>query len=179
MVQVKGLIAIVNVGCTSTQVSLLLNGDYLYTRDVPIGGEEFTRRIVDTMGIDRAQAESLKVSSSQGEDNVPPELNSILTEINDQLVAEVRMTVDFYFQSGELPADVGGVNYVFMTGGSCRVLGLDAALAASMQLPVQIINPFQRVDINPRRFEMDYILMQGHLYGVAVGLGMRSVGDGE
>ena len=51
--------------------------------------------------------------------------------------------------------------------------------AAHHQIPVQIVNPFQRVMVNPRRFQMDYILMQGHLYGVAVGLGMRAVADRE
>jgi type IV pilus assembly protein PilM len=174
---IGGLIAIVNVGCMSTTVSLISNGEYLYTRDVPIAGEEYSRRIVEVMGVDRGNAEALKISSSQGDGNVPPELTRVLNDINDQLVSEIKVTVDFYFQSGEAPASVSGLNYLFLTGGGCRILGLDAALAATLQLPVQVINPFQRIDVNPRRFQTDYLLLQGHLYGVAVGLGMRTMRD--
>ena len=44
---------------------------------------------------------------------------------------------------------------------------------------MKVINPFQRIDVNPRKFQMDYILMQGHLYGVAVGLGLRTPKDND
>jgi type IV pilus assembly protein PilM len=172
-----GLTALVNVGASVTQVSLLAAGQYVFTRDVPIGGEEYSRRIMETLSVDRDNAENLKIASSQGDGGGSPELAKLLAEINEQLVSEIQVTIDFFFQSGDPSAAQGGIGNLFLTGGGSRVLGLDAALAAALQIPVQILNPFQRIEVNPRKFQMDYISMQGHLYGVAVGLGMRMLGD--
>lgn len=172
-----GLVALINVGASVTQVSIIGNGQYLYTRDVPLGGEEYSRQIVQLLGVDRDNAEALKVAVSAGTGNVPPELAKLLGEINEQLVGEVQVTIDYFFQSGDPIARDSGLVGVFLTGGGSRTLGLDAAMAAALSIPVQIVNPFQKLDVNPKKFKMDYILMQGHLFGVAVGLSLRAMGD--
>jgi type IV pilus assembly protein PilM len=176
---VEGLTALVNIGASATKVSLLTRGEYVYARDLPIAGEEYSRQIMDAMGVDRDNAETLKVGVSQGDQRVPLELHKVLGTVNEQLVAEIQTTIDFYAQSSDPSARESGLTSVFLTGGGSRILGLDAALAAALQVPVQIVNPFQRVEVNPKKFQMDYILMQGHLYGVAVGLGLRALGDKE
>lgn len=173
----EGLTALVNIGASVTQVALVANGQYLFTRDVAIGGEEYSRRVMEQMSVDRDNAENLKIAVSQGDGNSSADLQKLLGEINEQLVSEVQVTIDFFFQSGDAAGHTG-LSSLFLTGGGSRILGLDAALAASLQIPVQILNPFQRVEVNPRKFQMDYISMQGHLYGVAVGLAIRNSGDG-
>lgn len=172
---VEALTAIVNVGSAVTQVALLFRGEYVYTRDVPIAGEEYSRKIIETLGCDRPNAESLKIGASLGATDVPPEVGQIINEINEGLVSEVHLTVDYFLQSGDVKT--GPLSSVFLTGGGARVLGLDAALAAMLQVPVQVVNPFQRVEVNPKKFNMDTLMQQGHLYGVAVGIGLRAMGD--
>ncbi len=176
---VDGLTALVNIGAALTQVSLVAGGEYVYTRDIAIGGEEYSRRIMELLSVDRPNAENLKVAVSQGDGSVPEELHKVLGEINEQLVHEIQVTIDYFFQSGDGAGREAGLTSIFLTGGGSRILGLDAALAAALQIPVQIVNPFQRVEVNPRKFQMDYILMQGHLYGVAVGLSLRAMGDND
>ncbi len=173
---VEGLMALVNIGAAATQVSLIFHGDYLFTRDVAIAGEEYTRQIMQALGVARENADGLKVAVSQATGGVPPEVQKIVGTINEQLAHEIQVTIDYFFQSGEAPAGTGLAG-VFLTGGGSRTLGLDVALAAALQIPVQVVNPFQRVEINPKRFQLDYILAQGHLYGVAVGLAMRALDD--
>jgi type IV pilus assembly protein PilM len=175
-----GLAAIVNIGASASQISLFGRGQYLFTRDLPLGGDEYSRRIMETLGVDRNNAEALKIAVSQGENGpaAPPEgLTKVLGELNEQVVGEIQTTVEYFFQTGEIAAQEGALQAVYLTGGGARILGLDAALAASLQIPVQIVNPFQRVEVDPKRFQMEHILMQGHLYGVAVGLGMRNLDD--
>jgi type IV pilus assembly protein PilM len=175
----EGLVALVNIGASCSQVTLVSQGDYVYSRDVAIGGEEYSRRVMELLSVTHDNAEALKVSVSQGDGNVPQELHKLLGEINDQLVADIQASIDFFFQSGDPASRNTGLTSVFLTGGGSRILGLDAALAAALQIPVRIVNPFQRVEVHPRKFQMDYILMQGHLYGTAVGLGLRAMGDSE
>ena len=152
---VEGLTALVNIGASITQVSLVTQGEYVYTRDISIGGEEYSRRIMELLGVDRGNAETLKMGVSQGDGNVPQELHKVLGELNEQLVGEVQVTIDYFFQGADAAARSGGLTSVFLTGGGSRLLGLDAALAAALQIPVQIINPFQRIEINPKKFQID------------------------
>jgi Tfp pilus assembly PilM family ATPase len=42
---------------------------------------------------------------------------------------------------------------------------------------VQVINPFQRIDIKPSGIDMDYIMTQGSLFGISVGLGLRDFNE--
>ena len=176
---VDTIIGIVNVGAGSCQLALVSKGEYLYTRDIPLGGDEYTRRIAELMNVDRDNAESLKIQANMQDGSAPEELGRVLSETNEQLVAEIHSTVSYFFQSGDAPADSAGLSHIFLTGGSSRVLGLDAAIAATMQLPVQIVNPFHRVEISQRHFPMEQIMAQSHLYGVATGLAMRKPGDRE
>jgi type IV pilus assembly protein PilM len=170
-----GLIGIVNIGASVSQVSIIYRGEYIYTRDIALAGEHYTQRISDNLSIDQENAESMKVSVSQGDGDVPENLNNVLQEVNSQLVTEIKMTLDYFFQSGEAPPEAQKIDQIFLSGGASKTLGLDATVASTLQIPVRIANPFHRVDINPKTFQMDYILSQGHLYSVAVGLALRNI----
>ena len=174
---IQGLTALVNVGAALTQLSLIAHGKYVYTREIPIGGDEYSRRIMELLGVDRPNAETLKVAVSQGDANVPQQLHQVLGELNEQLVSELQIGIDYFFQNADEADRNASLNSVYLIGGGARTLGLDAAIAAVLQIPVQIINPFQRLEINPKKFSTDYLIMQGHLYGVAVGLSLRSQDD--
>ena len=58
---VDGLVALINIGASNTQVSILSNGVHMYTRDVAIAGEDYTNQISDALGMERDSAEALKV----------------------------------------------------------------------------------------------------------------------
>lgn len=175
--QANGLVGLVNVGASVTQLSLIYQGEYIYTRDISIAGEEYSRQIMALLGVDRNNAEGLKLAVSAGEKNAPAEIAKLIGEINEQLVGELQMNFDYFFQSGDPIAANQGLSAIFLTGGTSRMLGLDASIAAAFQVPVQILNPLQKIHINSKKFQLDYVLMHGHLYGVAVGLALRSMSD--
>lgn len=175
--EANGLVGLINFGSSVTQVSLLYQGQYVYTRDVPIAGEEYSRQIMALLGVDHNNAEGLKLAVSAGEQNAPPEISKLIGEINEQLVSEMQVSLDYFFQSGDPIAANQSLSAIFVTGGTSRMLGLDASIAAAFQVPVQMLNPFQKIQVNPKKFQLDYVLMHGHLYGVAVGLALRSMSE--
>jgi Tfp pilus assembly PilM family ATPase len=65
-----------------------------------------------------------------------------------------------------------------MVGEGSRCSGLDAALAATFQVPVNLINPFHQIATNAKQ-ENEIIKDKGHHFGVAVGLGLRHMGDAK
>lgn len=174
----SGLVAVANIGHNSTQVSVLTNGDFAFTREISIGGNNYSEKIVEAMGLDLESAETLKITSSQGGREVSEECQNVLHEVNANLVGEIQATVDYYAQGeGVSGGDAASLQKVYLIGGSSKVLGLDMALQQAMQTPVAFVNPFQNVSVNSNKFPAQFLSQQGHMFGVAVGLGLRRVDD--
>jgi len=174
---VDSMIFLANIGANLTQICLVSQGQYLFSRDISLGGAEYTRRISQALNVSFDNAESLKLSASSQDGVAPPEVTQIITELNEQMVGELSSSLNYYL-SGGAAAGAAGPTHVFLVGGGSRVLGLDAAIAASMQLPVQLMNPFQRVSVGGK-IPIDKMMSQSHLFGVAVGLSMRSMDDSD
>ena len=173
---VQGLIALTNIGASSAQVSLIGNGQYLFTRDIAIAGDTYTKALSSELNIAPENAEAVKIAASEGGASITPEIQKVIAEINKQLVSELQVTTDFFFQSGEAPLDLTALSGIFLTGGASRTIGLDSAISSAMNIPVNIINPFHKIEI-PKKFPMESILSQGHLYGIGVGLSLRDTED--
>ena len=173
----SGLVAVANIGHNSTQVSVLANGDFAFTREISIGGNNYSEKIVEAMGLDLESAETLKITSSQGGREVSEECQNVIHEINTNLVGEIQATVDYYLQGEGSAGEMATIQKVYLVGGSSKILGLDSALQQAMQTQVVFVNPFQNVSVNNNKFPAQFLTQQGHMFGVAVGLGLRRIDD--
>lgn len=174
---VRGFSALVNIGANIMQVSLYINGEYFYTREVTTGGEEYSRRIMDTLGMSHDDAENLKVAVSLGLVPIDEKIQAAFSESSETLVGEIQTTVDYFLQTGEAAPGLKKVNNVFLTGGGACSLGLNTSIAASMRLPVHVVNPFRRFDVGGNKEKALYIASQGHMFSVATGLALRKMYD--
>ena len=170
------LVALVNIGARATQVSLISSGKFLYTRELGMGGDDFSGRISESLNIDRFAADDLKISICQGFQSADARVMKILGDCSQELANEVKRAIGFYFQEADIEANIGPVRHLFLSGGASRTLGLDAHFAASMNVPIQILDPFQRIRL-PKDFPEEYRFTQGHLFGVAIGLALRYRND--
>lgn len=173
---VDGLVVIANIGASSTQVILVNRGEFLYTRDIYLGGNAYNQRIMEALSVDFQNAESLKVSAGLGDQSVHGNVIQSISDVNDMLVREIQTTINFFLQNE------GGVepmkpSMVFLTGGGARSLGLDAAIAAGFGIPVQILNPFQRIKLGTTSKHMSLLMTQGPVYSTALGLALREADD--
>ena len=171
-------IGILNVGASVSQLVFMKAGQILFTRDIYLAGDEYTRQIADSLGVSYENAEGLKVAISVGEQSAPSEVKGVVDGLNTMISNEMRSAIEFYEQQSDTSGRES-VTHILLSGGGARVFGLDAALTAALQLPVQLVRPFQSVDVPMGKFDTDYIMSQGHLYGVAMGLGLRVSGDHE
>lgn len=171
------IMALINIGASCTQVTLVWRGEYLHTQEIPIGGAEYTRRLAEELKIEPTAAEETKVGVSNLIQDSTDEINRIIAEINDQLVSEIQTTISYYLQRADNAAPGVPFTNAFLAGGGCKVLGFEAALAAALQTPVQVINPFRNIQVNYRKFPEEELAMDGQKFGVAVGLGLRAMGD--
>jgi type IV pilus assembly protein PilM len=136
-------VVLVDVGASLTKINIIDAKTTLFTRDVGVGGRNLTQEIQNKMGISFQEAEVLKVDSSIS-GQIPDELAPVFNTITEGVAMEVRRSLDFYAASPhQLP-----VTGVFLSGGSSRIPGLVNVLSEMLGLPVDFLNPFNKVEFS-------------------------------
>jgi type IV pilus assembly protein PilM len=88
------------------------------------------------------------------------------------VVAEIQRSFQFYLAS----AGEETIERLYLSGGSSRLKGLREVLASRLKLPVELLNPFRRIAISEKLFDVDYVYDLGPMAAVAVGLALRQRG---
>lgn len=166
----------INIGASSTQIVFMYNGEFLYSREIFMGGHDITQKVADFLKVDFENAESLKISASMGEQAIAERIRPAIQDINDQLAVDINTTVT-YFMGEEMAGRFEKVDHIFLCGGASGTLNLGTTLSSTLRAPVQTINPFQRIDVKPSGIDIDYIMTQGALFGISVGLGLRDISE--
>src|SRR6267154_2039547 len=88
----------------------------------------------------------------------------------DILTLEIQKTFDFFraTASGE------NIQRIVVAGGTARVPGLVDLLREEFAMPVEELNPFRKVLVNPSKHSEDQIREMGPRLAIAVGLALRS-----
>lgn len=164
------VVALVNLGASIMNLNIVRGGVSLFTRDVQMGGGLYTEEIQKQLGLDSDQAEMKKFSAASGDD---PRLIDILQRVNETLSLEMRRSLDFYNST----AGDDRIAKVYLAGGGAKTAGLIEAVQQKLGLPVEILNPFLRVAVNEKEFDLEFLEEIGPLMAVAVGLATRRLGD--
>jgi type IV pilus assembly protein PilM len=173
---IDGLIAVISIGASSTSVIFIDRGRVLYNHELSMGGDAFTAAIAQTMNMAWEAAESLKISAAASQADLPAEFQRIMAETNNTMSNEMRQAFNFFASSSDAEGS-GPVKHAFLIGGGSRTLGIDAALATAVGVPIHLANPFQNIEIDERKFKLDRVMGLGPMFGVSIGLGTRSKGD--
>ena len=165
-------LAMVNIGATTTSISVIMEGLSVFTRSVPMGGNQYTEEIQRQLSISFKDAEDLKLGREvPGAD--PSDLPQVLDGLNENMVMEVRRSIDFFL--GSTPGIF--INKIYLSGGGSMVKGLPEKLQETTSIPVEMANPFNGVAYNPKNFDPEYLKEMSPYFAVAVGLATRTIGD--
>jgi type IV pilus assembly protein PilM len=93
--------------------------------------------------------------------------------VTEILVLEIQKTFDFFRASsaGE------HIEKIYLAGGSSKVPGLVEALRQEFSLPVEIFNPFQKIQPPAEGAGVELVEQNAGQMAVAVGLALRSFED--
>jgi type IV pilus assembly protein PilM len=164
------LVALLNIGASIMNIVIGRGGNPLFTRDVSVGGNQYTDALQKELDLSYEDAEKLK----QGVEvpNITREQITLhLRSVTETLtLLEIQKTFDFFRQT----TSTENIHHIYVSGGTARIEGLVDQLKEEFNIPVDIINPFQRVLIDPRKFDMSYVDEIAPRMGVAVGLALRS-----
>ncbi|MDE3268802.1 MAG: type IV pilus assembly protein PilM [Pseudomonadota bacterium] len=170
-------VCLVNIGYASTQVSLLIGNSFVFTREVPIGGANYTNGLIEAMNLDYQSADTLKITVSLGSRAAPKECVELFSSIHQDLINEINLTIEQYVQENQTDANSVILKKVFLTGGGSRILGLDALIAETLKSPVEYLFPFKNVSINLSKVPRQFIENQWHMFGVSLGLALRKIDE--
>ncbi len=169
-------IAVVNVGSRFSTIAMVRAGQPVFHRNIAAGGDTFTEAIRHRLAVSPEGAEAYKVGSGAAAltaDVVPQEVHRVLAQVSEQLAAEFQRTVDFYVDN---TADAN-LARVYLTGGSALVPQLPKAIQDRARVSVEIFDPFSRVEVDARRFDVEYLRTNAPVATVAFGLALRAAGD--
>lgn len=163
------VIALINIGATTTDLCIQKGKMLSFTRSIPIGGNALTEALCTRLGIDFLKAERLKMVTISAETVVENEEARQILETVDSflkdLLAGIRHSFDFYqSQPGGAPA-----NRIVLSGGGAKLKGLDGFLAQKLKLPVEVANPLKNIQFDHSRLAPETI----SFFSIALGLTLR------
>lgn len=162
-------VALLNVGASVMNINIVRGGVPLFTRDVSVGGNQYTDALQKELDLSFEDAERLKKG-----DSLPSvtdeQKQQILRSVSDILTLEIQKTFDFFraTASGE------NIQRIVVAGGTARVPGLVDLLREEFAMPVEELNPFRKVLVNSSKHSEDQIREMGPRLAIAVGLALRS-----
>ncbi len=171
-------VAIINVGATFSTLTIVNDGRPGFTRDLHAAGNTYTEAIQQRLAIPMDGAEAYKVGGAiaamgAAADVVPQEVHQILAQVSEQVAEEFQRSLDFYIND----AVDARLSRIYLSGGSCLVPQLPKAIQDRARIPVEIIDPFARVAVDARRFDVDYLRANAPVATIAFGLALRRPGD--
>lgn len=165
-------VMLLNIGASVMNINIVRGEHSTFTRDVSMGGNQYTDTLQKQLNLTFEQAEMLK-RGVVPEDCAATleEAEPLLQSVTEMLAAEVQRTLDFFYN--QTLSDGQHIDRVLVAGGSSKIGGLVPYLAERFQLQVEPFNPFRNITINPKKFDENYIQEFAPDMAVAVGLALR------
>jgi type IV pilus assembly protein PilM len=128
--------AYVDVGATTTIISIATSGVPEFVRVVPTGGEDITRSLMDLGQLSRDQAEQIKRTVGLSADGVEaryrPVVELMVTR-SGELMTSIRDTIQYFADTRQRR-----VARIVLTGGGARVGGFAQMVSAWTRIPAVV-----------------------------------------
>ena len=166
------VVALVNMGATFTNLTMMVGGKSVFWRDMAWGSSRYSEKLMEDWGVTREGAERLKRNQAS-EGHEPDEIHPSINAVSDAFADELSRTLDFFKSSFK----VDRLDRVLVSGGGSMTHGLMDVLSDRLRVSVDRFNPFQLVEIDGRTEDPMTVREIGGGATVVVGLALRQVGD--
>jgi type IV pilus assembly protein PilM len=169
---------ILDIGAKTTSL-VILEGDKVYNRSIPIAGRNITREIAQMFGCTIDEAEALKIERgyvslggvAEDEDETSDRISKVCRAVMTRLQAEISRSVNFYRsqQGGGAPVKL------YLTGGTALLPQIDSFFAESLQVDVEFFNPFDFI-VPGSGIDVEALGADGALLSPTAGLALHMAG---
>ncbi|MES2129684.1 MAG: pilus assembly protein PilM [Pseudomonadota bacterium] len=161
------IVALFQIGAQVTHISVMLDGETVYEREQPFGGNQLTQDIVRAYGLSFEEADAKKKSGDLPE-NYQADL---LTPFLESAALEVTRAIQFFYTSTPYTR----IDQLFLAGGCALIPGLLDIVASRTKISAAVISPFKGMQLAPTIREQS-LRSEAPAYLVACGLALRRFG---
>jgi len=165
-------VALLNLGASVMNINIVKGRIPLFTRDVSVGGNQYTDTLQKELDLGFEEAETLKTGVTlpgiSDEARLP-----VLKSVSEIIVLEIQRTFDFF----RATAAGEQIRKIYLAGGSARVYGLTDLLQQELGLPVEQLDPLHRIKYDAAGPIGEVVSANPPRLAVAVGLALRSFED--
>lgn len=168
----QSTVALLNIGASTMTINILSGSDFLFTRDVNVGGRQYTEFIQKEFGLGFSQAQSLK--HGEAAENIDPsEVRRVIESVTEIISLEIQKTFDFFKST----TTVDRIDRMIVSGGASHTLGLIETLGRKFEIPAEKFNAFKKISFDPERFSSSIIADRAPDLAIAIGLALRNPED--
>ncbi|MBI4881572.1 MAG: type IV pilus assembly protein PilM [Planctomycetes bacterium] len=162
--------ALIDVGASKTTVTVVKGHEPRFTREVYLGGEDFTGAVAKRLGVEAGEAEHLKRAPGERAEEVA----GALAHAVDELANEVMLSLDYYEdrQDGEKVEDV------YLSGGGSRTPLLEETLERVFERKTATWSPVAGLAVDGDVVDANLLTENAAQLAVSVGLAARVVKEG-
>jgi type IV pilus assembly protein PilM len=168
----KNTVALLDIGANTMTINIVCGMDFLFTRDVGVGGHQYTEFIQKEFNLNYSQAQSLKHGAAV-ENIDPAEALRVIDSVTEIICLEIQKTYDFFKST----TTVDHIDRMIVSGGAAHTPGLVETLARKFEIPAEKFNSFRKISFDPKRFPASMIADRGPDLAIAIGLALRSAED--
>ncbi len=168
------VVTLLNIGASTMNVNIVKGTRSLFTRDITVGGSQFTDVLQRSLGLNFQQAEAVKRGVADAVDGLEEKsIEPLMNNVTEIVAMEIQKTFDFYRATTEDNETV--VQKILISGGGSKLVGLSQELSTRLELPVEVLDPFRSIKIDTKKFDPEYLSEIVPEMAVAVGLALRGV----
>ncbi len=164
-----GTFIILNIGGHKTNMVVYGPKAKFFARDIPWGGYNFTRDIMNKKDMSFSEAENYKIENGLEEEKEQEETSLKMLDISEksteeQIAVEVRRSLRFYVKE----AGNSDFRKIYLVGGSAKMKGLPEYLQQALNIETEVYNPYTNLEM-PEKFQDK----KDPQLALALGLAMR------
>lgn len=127
--------AVLNIGATYTNLSILKGESIFFSRDIALGGNDFTFSISKKLGIDQKAAQEIKVNTPKDKE---ASVSDCIKGVFSDLMDEVKLSFGYYENlAGK------GIDEIYVSGGGSNIIGLSQMFEEGLGSKPNTWNPLE------------------------------------
>ncbi|HVR86543.1 MAG TPA: pilus assembly protein PilM, partial [Planctomycetota bacterium] len=146
-----GTVMLLDIGSDNMDIAFVRGGRLIFARNVSSGARVFDQQISGSTGCSPEEAEGRKLTYA----NLGPAETGEDEESEGSIRGPVRsaagqlsgfITSSINHAKGQLNDRELAIDKIYLSGGGARLRGLPEYLGGALKIPVEILDPFQKVD---------------------------------
>ncbi|MBI5415786.1 MAG: type IV pilus assembly protein PilM [Candidatus Omnitrophica bacterium] len=157
------VMALFDMGESVSNLTIMVDKLPRFTRDIFIGGRDYTKMISNVLGVNAQEAEKLKRHPADKSEQI---VNACEPAVMN-MVQEIKLSFDYFTTERNHE-----IKRMLLTGGGSMLNGIEAVLAKAFDIKVDRWDPLGFLQLSPALSTDEELRQQSIRLGVAVGLAL-------